>query len=519
MGKDILLSTLNSSYFHSSFGLRYLFANMEELQERTEILELTTQHNTRDIAELLLAKSPEILGLGVYIWNTRQTYDLVSLLKRIRPSLKIVLGGPEVSYESESQALCQIADHTIKGESDFLFRDFCRNHFLGKPIQKFVSGPLPEIQKIRSPYAFYTDEDIEHRVVYVEASRGCPYKCEFCLSSLDKEVRTFDLDAFLVDMETLIERGNRQFKFVDRTFNLNFTTSRKILEFFLKRIDKGLFLHFEMVPDRLPIELQDLIRQFPEGSLQFEIGVQTFTPDVAKRVSRQHNVAKTRENFHFLTEKTSVHIHSDLIVGLPGETLETFRMSFDALHALKPHEIQVGILKRLKGTPIIRHDKEWKMVYQEDPPFTVLSTATMPYDEVQRLTRFAKFWDLYSNSGNFRETMVLIEGLSPSLFDAFFEFVKYLEKRHPQRHSIALLSLVESVWIYLTEEKGLKREKVRAALIRDYAGPGKRSVPAFLEEVGDLPTERVLPQKKNGATPKRQGLHLKKRTVNLQPTL
>lgn len=485
---------------------------MEELQERTEILELTTQHATRDIAETILKKNPQILGLGVYIWNTRQSYDLVSLLKRLRPDLKIVLGGPEVSFESENQAICQLADHTIKGESDFLFRDFCREVLSGATPRKFISGSLPDIKQIRSPYPFYSAEDIRHRVIYVEASRGCPYKCEFCLSSLDKEVRAFNLDLFVSDMEDLIQKGVRQFKFVDRTFNLNFSTSRRILEFFLSRMHLGLFLHFEMVPDRLPVELRELIAKFPPGSLQFEIGVQTFTPEVAKRVSRQQNIPKTEENFAFLTENTQVHIHSDLIAGLPGETLESFQASFDALCKLKPHEIQVGILKRLKGTPIIRHDQEWAMVYQEAPPFSILQTSTMPYETLQSISKFAKFWDLYSNSGNFRRTMPIFWALAdqretPSLFAEFWDFVVFLDQRHPQRHSIALLSLVESVWIYLTQSKGRDLQEVREALIADYAGPGKRDIPAFLRDGNERP-KRLLRSPSKKHTPHRQQLHL-----------
>lgn len=486
---------------------------MAELQDSTELLEVTTQHATRDIAETILKKRPKILGLGVYIWNARQSYDLVSLLKRLDPSLTIVLGGPEVSYESETQSICQLADHTIKGEADFLFRDFCRAYFSGTPNkEKFICGPLPDIKKIASPYRHYSAEDIKNRVIYVEASRGCPYKCEFCLSSLDKEVRSFDLEIFLNDMEFLIEKGVRQFKFVDRTFNLNFTTSGRILKFFLSRMQFGLFLHFEMVPDRLPAELQELIKQFPPGSLQFEIGVQTFTPEVAKRVSRQQNIPKTVENFQFLTNQTNVHIHSDLIVGLPGETLEGFQASFDALYALKPHEIQVGILKRLKGTPITRHDKEWQMIYQEDPPYTIVQTSTMPYEMLQRLTRFAKFWDLYANSGNFKKTMGIFKTLSeerttPSIFAEILDFVAFLDTRHAQRHSIALLSLVESVWLYLTVEKRCNKNEVRNCLILDYAGPGKRDTPHFLRDE-TLPEMKKVFAPKNRTTPKRQEMHL-----------
>ena len=328
----ILLTTLNARYSHCAFGLRYLFANLKELQAESKILEFTISQNSRDIAEAILAEKPQIVGFGVYIWNTRQTQEVVSILKRVQPEIKIVLGGPEVSYETEPQEICRLADLTIQGEADFLFYEVCRDYFANTtwPTKKWIAGPLPAILELALPYTYYSDSDIKNRVIYVEASRGCPYKCEYCLSSLDKSVRSFDLDLFLSEMDQLIQKGARQFKFIDRTFNLSIPISSKILQFFLDRISLGLFLHFEMVPDRLPIELRDLIQQFPHGSLQFEIGIQTWNPDVAKLVSRRQDYEKIRENFAFLSIKHTVHTHADLIAGLPSETIESFAHGFDA---------------------------------------------------------------------------------------------------------------------------------------------------------------------------------------------
>ena len=406
----ILLTTLNATYHHCAFGLRYLYANLGELRPSARILEFTISQEPRDIAETILAADPKIVGLSVYIWNTVRTREVISILKRVRPDLVVILGGPEVSYEAEDQAICRVADFVVQGEGESLFHDFCAAYLKNGtlPTSKFLRGPLPEVKQLASPYPYYDDEDIKHRVIYVEASRGCPYKCEFCLSSLDKSVRGFDLDVFLADMDTLIARGVRQFKFVDRTFNLSIPVGTRILKFFLERIERGLFLHFEMVPDRLPPELRELISLFPAGSLQFEVGIQTWDPEVAKLVSRRQDYAKVRENFAYLAT-TGVHLHADLIVGLPGETLATFAAGFDAVESLGAHEIQVGILKRLKGTPIIRHDKEWELVYQEHPPFQILKTKTMDFKTIQDLVRFAKFWDLFANSGNFPKTLALIK--------------------------------------------------------------------------------------------------------------
>lgn len=517
MKKSILLTSLNARYPHCAFGLRYLFANLKELQAQASIREFTINENPRDVAEAILKDSPRIVGFGVYIWNTAATAQVISIIKRVAPEIQIVLGGPEVTHETESQAICQAADFVLKGEADFLFHDFCRDYLQSSklPDKKWVQAALPEITLIASPYAYYTDEDIQNRVIYVEASRGCPYKCEYCLSSLDKSVRGFDLDLFLADMDRLIERGARQFKFIDRTFNLSAATSSRILAFFLERVSLGLFLHFEMVPDRLPEELKLLIRQFPAGSLQFEVGIQTWNPEVAKLVSRRQDYGRIIDNFRFLTESTGVHLHADLIVGLPGETLESFATGFDAVSRLGPHEIQVGLLKRLKGTPITRHDTEWEMVYQEHPPFQILRTRTMDYITIQKMSRFSKFWDLYANSGNFKATWrLLLQSAQArgqaSCFGSFWDFCEFLSTRHSQGHGIALLNLLESAWLYLTFNLAVDPVTARTALIEDYTGTVKRDVPSFLKT--REPTGRPAHSRPVGSfqvpTPPRQKRHL-----------
>ena len=317
-------------------------------------------------------------------------------------------------------------------------------------------------------------------MIYVEASRGCPFKCEFCLSSLDVPVRNVPLDAFLAAMQSLLDRGVRHFKFVDRTFNLNLNIGRAILRFFLDRYIPGLFLHFEMIPDRLPEGLRELIRQFPAGSLQFEVGIQTFNDDVAGLISRRQDNAKVAENLRFLREETGVHVHADLIVGLPGEGVESFGEGFDRLVAMRPQEIQVGILKRLRGTPIVRHDAAWEMVYSPSPPYEVLRTKLVDFATMQRMRRFARYWDAVANSGNFVETTPMIWG-EGSAFSGFMSFSDWLYGRVGRTHSIALQTLAERVFEYLCEQRGLGREHVAAAMWRDYQRGGRRDKPEFLK--------------------------------------
>lgn len=486
-------------------------ANLNELQERAEIQEFTIQKDPRDIAEIIVKQKPKILGLSVYIWNAQESLTLVSLIKKVAPEIVIVLGGPEVSHESEGQSICQIADFTIKGEADFLFYEFCRDFLMeGKlPDKKILSGMLPDIKQIKMPYDLYTDEDIKNRVIYVEVSRGCPYRCEYCLSSLDKSVRNFDLSDFLAHMQSLLDRGARQFKFIDRTFNLTPLTCITILQFFYSQIHLGLFLHFEMVPDRLPLEIRDLVKKFPPGSLQFEIGIQTWNPEVAKLVSRRNDYTKVKDNFHFLANETGVHTHADLIAGLPGEDIHSFAEGFDTLSALRPNEIQVGILKRLKGAPIARHDLEWEMVYSDQPPFQILRTKSMDFETLQIMNRFAKYWDLYANSGVFKKFVDILRAQAEkeedkSFFWEFYRFNDFLSQRYAQSYGISQTSLFESAYIYLIDYLDHSEESAQEIILEDYRATGKSELPKFFNR-SQVPK---APRQPRPHIPKRQQRHL-----------
>lgn len=501
---DIVLATLNAKYIHAAFGLRYLLANLGALQPRAELFEADINQRPTDVAEALLARSPRLVGLGVYIWNVAQTTELVALLKRLRPGLKIILGGPEVSYETDQQTIVHLADHVITGEADLQFAEVCAQLLRGQTPPKIIPAPLPDPARLTLPYDFYSDHDLAHRIVYVEASRGCPFSCEFCLSSLDIPVRTFPLDAFLGAMQRLLDRGLRHFKFVDRTFNLEVRASRAILEFFLQRFEPGLFLHFEMIPDRLPPELREIIVRFPPGSLQFEVGVQTFNEATAARIRRRQNFARLEDHFRFLRTHTGVHLHADLIAGLPGEDLASFAAGFDRLLALGPQEIQVGILKRLRGTPIVRHDQEWGMVYNPHPPYEILENRLIPFTDMQRLRRFARYWDLVGNSGNFRDSLHLIWRHQPSPFAAFMELSDWLFAHVGRTDSIALPRLMALLFEFLQTVRGLAPATIAPVLLADYQRSGRRDCPAFLQPW--LPAE-ALP-----ATARRQPRLLRRQT-------
>lgn len=597
---DIVLATFNAKFIHASFGLRCLLANLGELRPRSALAEFTIGERPLDVAERILALEPKIVALGVYVWNVVPSTELVALLKRLRPELVVILGGPEVSHEPELQEIVRLADCTIRGEGERTLPALCHEVLAdGVVPAKIVEPALPDLATLALPYDEYTDADIAHRLIYVEASRGCPFSCEFCLSSLDEAVRPYPLEPFLVAMDRLLVRGVRHFKFVDRTFNLHLPTSRRILEFFLERMAEptssgtasvppgaeatplpenrppatvarysGLFLHFEMVPDRLPPELRELLARFPAGTLQLEVGIQSFDPAVTAAINRRQDITKLEENFRFLREHTAAHVHADLIVGLPGETAAGFAAGFDRLVALGPQEIQVGLLKRLRGAPIARHDSPEAMVYSPAPPYEILRNRVIDFPTMQRLRRFARYWDLVGNSGNFVETLPLFwcgapsagalrvaENLSASPavplltssgtasvpsgsealplrsqagtdarsgptgepeatstaspFAEFLHFCDWFFAREGRHHALALSRTMERVFGFLVEERAVPATEVAAALLRDCQRLGFLELPAAVRPFVPKEALAALAAKRGAATAnaKRQARH------------
>jgi radical SAM superfamily enzyme YgiQ (UPF0313 family) len=503
----IVLTTLNARYIHSAFGLRYLLANMQELQPETIIREFTINDEPQEIVGRLLADNPRILGFGVYIWNVEPVSRVVRDLRRLRPDITLVLGGPEVSFEDDLPELASEADFIIAGEGDHAFRELCRHVLAGQPpSRRFIQAPVPDLATVQLPYDFYTDDDIAHRVLYVEASRGCPFTCEFCLSALEIPVRAFPLPAFLETMQTLLNRGARQFKFVDRTFNLNLRVSRTILEFFLERLRPGMFLHFEMIPDRLPDGLREVIARFPPGVLQFEIGVQSLNPDVNQTISRPQDNERLTSNLRWLRSETGVHIHTDLIIGLPGESPASIASGFDRLRGMGPQEIQLGLLKRLRGTPITRHDDPFRMIYSPHPPYDILQTRDIPFDLMLRFKHLAEWWDRLGNSGRFVATLPWLLDNVPSAFAELLAFTDWLQPHVQSRHGIALPRQFELLFRYLTEVRGLPAESVAEAVWSDYIRTGRRDRPSFLREFA-LSTPQGTSVVRDAAGPPRQGRH------------
>ena len=506
----ILVAAINARHSHASMGARCLLANLGDLRPQAALAEFTIQQSASEIAAAIAARQPRILGLGVYIWNAARVAELLPLLRHKLPDIKIVLGGPEIPARGRAGSISgdfrsdgdptpssggcpcvDLADFLILGEGDLAFAALCREILAGRPTERILHPAPPALAEIQLPYDEYTDADLAQRLLYVESSRGCAMRCDYCVSANDVSVRFFPLPALLAAFDQLLARDARQFKFCDRSFNLDVPRAVEILAFFRERLPRfpGLFLHFEMLPDRFPAELRDALAAFPPRSLQLEIGLQSFNPTVLETIRRPQNLDRAADNLRFLRERTHAWLHTDLIAGLPGETPESFAAGFDRLFALGPHEIQLGILKKLPGAPLARHDDAFGMRYAPAPPYEVRATRDWPAEHLARTARAGHWWDAIANSQRFIPAAPLIWQNAPSVFGAFMEFSDWLGARFPREHGVPLADLAVALFDYLTQVRGIAPAAAADALLRGYRHAGARDVPAALAPYApaDLP--------------------------------
>jgi len=474
---DLVLVAINARYSHASLGARCLLANLGALEARAALVEATLDDRPADLVERILALGPRVVGLGVYIWNVTLVTQVVARLKALRPDLPVILGGPEVSHEADGLTVVGLADVIVQGEGELVLPAVCAGLLDGaRPPTRILAAPPPPLEALAPPYRLYSDEDLAHRVIYVEASRGCPYGCEFCLSALDGKVRRFDVTRLLAELDTLWRRGARRFKFVDRALHLAVTPG--LLDFFLARAEPSLHLHFELVPEQLPDGLRERLAAFSAGAVQLEAGLQTLDPQVAARIGRRQDVTVALDNLRWLLAHTGVHLHADLIAGLPGESLAGFAAGFDTLFALKPHEIQLGILKRLRGAPIARHDAACGMVYSPDPPYEILETRALGFATMQRIKRAARVLDLVRNSGRFPATAGLVWEVG-SPFARLLELSDHLHERLGPFHAVALPRLAAALGDFLVVRDGRSADDVARSLAEDERARG-RTTPGTL---------------------------------------
>lgn len=471
----IVLSTITARYSHTAFGLRYLYANLGKWKEYTCIKEFHLKQAPLLVAESILHEKPQIVGLSVYIWNVNEITEVVQIIKAVSPQTIIIIGGPEVSYEYENMPIFHTANYLVRGEGEHVFPKLVDSIINGNlPQQKVWEESINNLDTLILPYDEYTDEDIKHRIIYVESSRGCPFHCEFCLSAVQPGIRFFERQQILKEMEKLIQRGTKNFTFVDRTFNINEEHALEIIRFFLQHVTPGMRIHFEIVPDKLSEKILQEFKIFPADVLHLEIGLQTVNPETQTLISRRQNLTRTFEVLKFLKEETGAKIHADLVAGMPAETWDSFREGFNRLIEVAPQEIQLGILKQLRGTPISRHIEKYKLAFAPFPPYEILQTNTLCFEELQKLKRMARYLELYYNQGNFPQSLKLLWKSNMTPFDAFAMFSDYIWEKTGKTHELSLSTLATLLYNYLISVEKFSADEVKTAIQNDYSQkPGR----------------------------------------------
>ncbi len=401
MNPSIGIVTLNAKFIHSSLSLRYLRnAARRAGFENVWIREFIINQPVWKIAAEILKQAPDVLGLSVYIWNRKQSFELLEHLQKQNPDLKIVLGGPEVSFEPELPS-----DYTlIAGEGENKWVEYLNFTAKGEspPWETLAhwntyGNDLPDLHP---PYIEEDYPTLKNRYAYIEASRGCPYLCSFCLSALDKKVRYFDDADIRQQIQRLIDNGTGKIKFVDRTFNLQPKRMMNLMQWLTQF--EGTEFHFEVVGDLLNDDMMRFLETVPQGMFQFEIGVQTTTEEVQSTIHRKQSNIKLFRTIETLIQQDRVHIHCDLIFGLPGETLDELLESFTEVLKLKPHELQLGFLKFLPGAPIRDQIESHEYRTLSFPPYELLSHKDLSAEEVRFLKQFTEVFDLFYNSKRFQ---------------------------------------------------------------------------------------------------------------------
>ncbi|MDA3901910.1 MAG: DUF4080 domain-containing protein [Desulfuromusa sp.] len=488
-----LLTTLHSKYIHASLALPCLAAYCGDACGEILIREYTVNEPKDAVLAQIVACEADVICFSVYLWNRIATLDLVGCLKQIHPQLKIVLGGPEISFENETFFNQHPVDGLICGEGEIPLQSLLSAWHKGENSVPVAGLRLPDhpepnglsllesLDEIPSPFAAGL-VDLTRGLVYYESSRGCPYTCSFCMSALDDRVRSFSAERIEADLKLLMDNRVAKIKFVDRTFNYNHQRSRDIFTFILQNNHSSHF-HFEMGAHLLDQTTLKLLEKVPEGVFQFEIGVQSTLPETLQRVGRKASLERLAENIRYLKQKTNIHLHLDLIAGLPGDDYSQFLKSIDWTYALGANHLQIEPVKLLPGAPLRLQAEEWGIRYDPNPPYTILGSNDLQFIELERLHGIGSLLDMLVNSGRF---LFLIDKLfrdfyRPSLF--LEDLDAYWRENNLYYHRRSLRDLYLLIDDYLQKRfVGVKLCEYRELLGRDYAHHERvvgGSAPAF----------------------------------------
>ena len=455
---NILLTAINAKYIHSNLAVYSLRACAGEYRDAVELAEYTINNQKDYILEELYKRKPDVLCFSCYIWNIDYVTDIAREYKKLCPSVPIWVGGPEVSYEVEAFLRENpYIDGVMIGEGEDTFRELCGyyahkrklsdiagiafrknstgnstsvNNIGGNKAGEIVfTSPRPIKNMSEIPFCYDTLDDFSNRIIYYESSRGCPFSCSYCLSSVDKTLRFRDTEIVKKELKFFIDQKVPQIKFVDRTFNCNHAHAMELWRF-IKANDNGVTnFHFEISADLLNQEELELISDMRPGLIQLEIGVQSTNPQTIREIRRAMDWEKLKKIVASIQEGQNIHIHLDLIAGLPCEDLESFRRSFNDVYACRPEQLQLGFLKVLKGSYMHEKASEYGIHYTDKPPYEVLFTRWLPYGDVLSLKKIEEMVELYYNSAQFTNTLPVLEAVFPNPFRLYEELAAYYEKK------------------------------------------------------------------------------------------
>lgn len=484
--KNIVLSTLNAKYIHTSLALRYLKAFSQHDFPGIQIAEYTIKDPAMNIVSDIYQRKPDVVGFSCYIWNIEETIVVVSMLKKIMPELIVVLGGPEVSYDTEywMNRLPEV-NFIVVGEGEETLHHLLTElegdralysvfglAYRNKEGRVVINPPRPKLalDDIPTPHRFAEDvPSLANRVVYFETSRGCPFSCQFCLSSIEVGVRYFDMERTKSDLLYLIRSGAKLIKFVDRTFNIKRDYAMEMFEFLIQN-HSGCVFQFEITADIMRPEVLDyLAENAPPGIFRFEIGVQSTNDLTNSLVKRRQNFAKLTRTVTKVKESGKIDQHLDLIAGLPEEDYNSFRKTFNDVFALGPEELQLGFLKMLRGTGM-RHDAEkYGYLYMDHAPYEILGNKILPFSDLVRIKRVEDVLEKYWNAHRMDHTVrYLIEREFTSAFDFFQEFGDYWEERGWQKIGHQLEDLFTRLHAFLKHRGTAKLDVIEGLMKLDY---------------------------------------------------
>ncbi|WP_373482789.1 DUF4080 domain-containing protein [Acetobacterium sp.] len=490
--KDLVLVAINAKYIHTNLAVRSLKAQLPDFD--VEILEMSINDPLHRIIKLLLDQDARRIGFSCYIWNMEIVLKLAEVIKKAKPQVQIIFGGPEVSFDGlallEAHPFC---DLIIQGEGEgklkaLLENDdqdgiskipgLCYRNHAGELSENPETAVVP-LKQLIFPYLNVDIDSLNHKIIYYETMRGCPFSCSYCLSSATLGLNILSLDRVFSELDFFIRAGVKQVKLVDRTFNCDLGRAKEIFRYLIKCGGNTNF-HFEMTGDLIDDEMIDLLKTAPPGLIQFEIGVQSTAPATLTAIGRKISVSKTEEHVKKLLDTHNIHIHLDLIAGLPHETYAVFKTSFNQVIALDPDMLQLGFLKCLKGTRIRKESKIHDYRYTSFPPYEIISNKYVSAEELYQLRQIEVLVDRYFNSGAFKHSLAFIFGarIYSSPFDFFEAFSCYWEGRGYYDVGKSKEQLFGILHGFFNDHQ--KREQIGEWIKFDYLSQGNLRLPTGL---------------------------------------